>query len=67
MCSKFYLFEPIMSAMLVILSSAAMAIRLTAIYDQSRAVLIGLSSLLGVEVVVMSVATAFYRRELISG
>jgi len=61
MCNKFYLFEPICTAILVSFCSLVHVIRVHAIYDKSRAILGALTGLLGLQVVVMAVCCAFYR------
>ncbi|KAF7299093.1 hypothetical protein MIND_00857600 [Mycena indigotica] len=60
-CEKFYLFEPICTAILLAATSAIHVIRIHAIYDRSRAVLLGMGSLFGVQIVVTGVCCAFYR------
>jgi len=59
-CSKFYLFEPICTAFLLAAASAVHVIRVHAIYQKSRAVLIGLCSLFAVQVVVTAICCGFY-------
>jgi len=61
MCQSFYLFEPICTAVLVVLCSIVHAIRIYAIYDKNMTMLGGLGALLLVEVAMMAVACAFYR------
>ncbi|KAF9049664.1 hypothetical protein BDZ89DRAFT_1098958 [Hymenopellis radicata] len=60
-CQKFYLFEPICTAILLAAASAVHVIRIHAIYDKSRAVLFGLGSVFAAQVVVTAVCCAFYR------
>jgi len=50
MCSKFYLFEPVTTMVLVSLCSAVHVIRVHAIYDKSRAILGGLGAVLLLQV-----------------
>jgi hypothetical protein len=63
-CRKFYLFEPIMTAVLMSLSSLALVVRVRAINDTSagrqRAITLGLGALLAVQVVVHAVCCFFY-------
>jgi hypothetical protein len=67
-CEKFYLFEPICTAILLAACSAIHVIRIHAIYDRSRAVLMGMGSLFAVQVVVTAVCCGFYRSvPLLSG
>ncbi|KAJ6508859.1 hypothetical protein C8R45DRAFT_969068 [Mycena sanguinolenta] len=60
-CEKFYLFEPICTAILLAACSAIHVIRIHAIYDRSRAVLMLMGSLFAVQVVVTAVCCGFYR------
>ncbi|KAJ7134574.1 hypothetical protein C8R44DRAFT_697199 [Mycena epipterygia] len=60
-CDKFFLFEPICTAILLAAASAIHVIRIHAIYERSRAVLIGMGSLFAVQVVVTAVCCGFYR------
>ncbi|KAG8694829.1 hypothetical protein FRC09_009574 [Ceratobasidium sp. 395] len=60
-CQSFYLFEPILTMILVSLCSVVALIRLHAIFDHSKAVLGGLSVLLLAQVGVMAACCAFYR------
>lgn len=80
-CQKFFLFEPICTAILLAaasgrlplisilcfpfwrfpLLSAVHVIRIHAIYDMNRSVLLGMSALFAVQVVVTAVSCAFYR------
>ncbi|KAL0580111.1 hypothetical protein V5O48_001887 [Marasmius crinis-equi] len=59
-CDKFYLFEPICTAILLAATSAVHVIRIHAIYDQKRAVLFGMGSLFAVQVVVTAICCGFY-------
>jgi len=61
MCHKFYLFEPICTAILLASASAVHVIRIHAIYEKSRPVLFGLGALFAVQIVVTAVACGFYR------
>ncbi|KZV96094.1 hypothetical protein EXIGLDRAFT_714671 [Exidia glandulosa HHB12029] len=61
MCSNFYLFEPIVTAVLVVLCSIVHAIRVYAIYDKSTALLGVLSAGILAEVAAMATSIAFYR------
>ncbi|KAJ7254417.1 hypothetical protein B0H12DRAFT_959034, partial [Mycena haematopus] len=60
-CQKFYLFEPICTAILLAACSAIHVIRIHAIYDRNRAVLVGMGSLFAVQVVVTAICCGFYR------
>lgn len=60
-CSKFFLFEPICTAILLAAASVVHVIRIHAIYDRSRGVLIGMGSLFAVQVVVTAICCGFYR------
>lgn len=60
-CSKFYLFEPICTAILLAATSAVHVIRVYAIYDKNRAVLMGLSILYAIQIVVTAICCGFYR------
>jgi hypothetical protein len=59
-CRKFYLFEPICTAVLLAAISAVHIIRIHAIYDKSRTVLLGLGALFVVQILVTGVCCAFY-------
>ncbi|KAF9497651.1 hypothetical protein BDN71DRAFT_1444458 [Pleurotus eryngii] len=59
-CQKFYLFEPICTAILLAAASLVHVIRIYAIYDKSRTVLYGMGSLLAVQIVVTAVCCGFY-------
>jgi len=61
MCHKFYLFEPICTAILLASASSVHVIRVHAIYDGSRPILFGLGALFGVQVAVTAIASGFYR------
>lgn len=61
MCTKFYLFEPICTMILIALCSAVHVLRIHAIYDKSRPILAALGALLLIQVAVMAVSSGFYR------
>ncbi|KAI0926940.1 hypothetical protein AcV5_007604 [Taiwanofungus camphoratus] len=60
-CRKFYLFEPICTAILLAICSFVHVYRIHAIYEKSRSVLYGLGSLLAVQIVVTAICCGFYR------
>ncbi|KAF9267479.1 hypothetical protein L218DRAFT_984978 [Marasmius fiardii PR-910] len=60
-CGKFYLFEPICTAILLAAASAVHVIRIHAIYDQSRKVLFGMGALFAAQVFVTAICCGFYR------
>jgi hypothetical protein len=60
MCDRFYLFEPIVTMVLVSTCSVVHLVRVHAIYDKSRPILFGLGALLLAQVVTMAVAVAFF-------
>ncbi|TDL23152.1 hypothetical protein BD410DRAFT_827866 [Rickenella mellea] len=60
-CQKFFLFEPIATAVLLAACSIVHVIRVHAIYDKSRVVLAGLGALFAVQVVTMGISSGFYR------
>ncbi|KAH9480445.1 hypothetical protein JR316_0007045 [Psilocybe cubensis] len=60
-CEKFYLFEPIATAVLLAANSAVHVIRIHAIYDKNRMVLILMGVLFFIQVVVTAIACGFYR------
>ncbi|KAG8961832.1 hypothetical protein FRC03_004898 [Tulasnella sp. 419] len=60
-CSKFYLFEPIMTAILMTVTSASLAVRLYAIFDKSKAVMGALGALLFLQVVAQAICCGFYK------
>nr|GAT60346.1 predicted protein [Mycena chlorophos] len=67
-CEKSYLFEPIATAVLLAATSAIHVIRIHAIYDRNRAVLLGMGALYVAQIVVTAVACGFYRSvPLLSG
>jgi len=61
MCSKFYQFEPITTAILVSLCSLVHAMRISAIYPGNAAVKYGMYTLLGMQIIAMAVTCGFYR------
>jgi hypothetical protein len=60
-CGKFFLFEPICTALLLAAASAVHVIRIHAIYDMNRFILFGMSALFAVQVVVTAICCGFYR------
>ncbi|THV05272.1 hypothetical protein K435DRAFT_826476 [Dendrothele bispora CBS 962.96] len=60
-CQKFYLFEPICTAILLAAASVVHVMRIHAIYNKSRPVLFGMGSLLALQVVVTAICCGFYR------
>ncbi|KAI0349479.1 hypothetical protein OH77DRAFT_1465350 [Trametes cingulata] len=60
-CNRFYLFEPICTAILLAACSLVHVIRIHAIYDKSRSVLAGMGGLLALQVVVTAICCGFYR------
>ncbi|KAK7469160.1 hypothetical protein VKT23_003651 [Stygiomarasmius scandens] len=60
-CQKFYLFEPICTAILLACASVVHVIRIHAIYEKSRPVLFGMGGLLALQIVVTAVCCGFYR------
>ncbi|KAL5524712.1 hypothetical protein ACEPAF_9857 [Sanghuangporus sanghuang] len=60
-CSHFFLFEPICTAILVSACAIVHVIRVHAIYDKSRQVLMAMTGLFGLSVVCMAVTCGFYR------
>jgi hypothetical protein len=60
-CQKFYLFEPICTAILLAATSAIHVIRIHAIYDKNRAVLLTMGSLFAVQIVITAVSCGFFR------
>ncbi|GLB38498.1 hypothetical protein LshimejAT787_0503630 [Lyophyllum shimeji] len=60
-CQKFYLFEPICTAILLAVTSAVHVIRIHAIYDKNRAILLTMGSLFAIQIVVTAVCCGFYR------
>ncbi|KAL4259524.1 hypothetical protein AB1N83_008463 [Pleurotus pulmonarius] len=59
-CQKFYLFEPICTAILLAAASLVHVTRISAIYDKSRTVLYGMGSLLAAQIIVTAVCCGFY-------
>jgi len=60
-CQKFFLFEPITTAILLAACSTVHTIRIHGIYDKNRSVLHGMSALLALQVVTTAICCAFYR------
>ncbi|KIK69585.1 hypothetical protein GYMLUDRAFT_236093 [Collybiopsis luxurians FD-317 M1] len=60
-CRKFFLFEPICTAILLAAASAVHVIRIRAIYDKSRPVLALMGSLFAIQIVVTAICCGFYR------
>jgi hypothetical protein len=60
-CQKFYLFEPICTAILLAATSAVHVIRIHAIYEKSRPVLALMGGLFALQIVVTAIACGFYR------
>jgi hypothetical protein len=60
-CEKFYLFEPICTAILLAATSAVHVIRIYAIYDKNRGILSLMSALYAIQIVVTAVCCGFYR------
>lgn len=60
-CDRFYLFEPICTAILISFCSLVHVIRISAIYPDSMVVKYGMSALLGLQVIAMAVTCGFYR------
>ncbi|KAI0345737.1 hypothetical protein BDW22DRAFT_1369962 [Trametopsis cervina] len=60
-CHKFFLFEPICTAILLAVCSLVHVIRIHAIYEKSRAVLGPMTGLLGLQIVVTAICCGFYR------
>ena len=66
MCQRFYLFEPICTAILLACCSFVHVLRVYAIHDQNRKVLGVMSALLAVQIVVNGICCGFYRCERLS-
>ena len=62
-CQKFFLFEPICTAVLLAICSMVHVIRIHAIYDKNKKILAGMSSLLAVQIVVTAICCGFFRSE----
>ncbi|KAF8631774.1 hypothetical protein AX17_004989 [Amanita inopinata Kibby_2008] len=60
-CRKFYLFEPICTAVLLAATSAVHVIRIHAVYDKKRPVLLAMGALYAVQIAVTAIACGFYR------
>jgi len=61
MCRKFYLFEPIATAVLLAAASSVHVIRIKAIYEHNRGILGVMSLLFAIQVVVTAICCGFYR------
>jgi len=61
MCQSFFLFEPILTGILVSACSAVHLVRIRAIYDKSNQITGILGVLLLVQIVMMGIACGFYR------
>lgn len=61
-CDRFYLFEPIFTAVLMSTASAALALRVAAIHDHNRLVIAGLAVLLAGQIAAQGVSCAFFER-----
>jgi len=59
-CNRFYLFEPICTAILLATCSAVHVIRISAIYEKSAGVIGLFTALLATQIVVTGVSCAFY-------
>ncbi|KIY46520.1 hypothetical protein FISHEDRAFT_47191 [Fistulina hepatica ATCC 64428] len=60
-CRRFYLFEPICTAVLLAAASITHAIRVHGVYDKNRTVLFGVGALVAVQIVVTGICCAFYQ------
>ncbi|KAF9816917.1 hypothetical protein IEO21_03791 [Rhodonia placenta] len=60
-CQKFFLFEPVCTAILLAITSFVHVYRIHAIYEKSRSVLYGMGSLYAVQIVVTAICCGFYR------
>ncbi|KDQ62395.1 hypothetical protein JAAARDRAFT_30299 [Jaapia argillacea MUCL 33604] len=60
-CEKFYLFEPICTAILLAVCSAVHVIRIHGIYEKSRPILFGMGGILALQVVITAICCGFYR------
>jgi hypothetical protein len=63
MCQKFFLFEPIATAILLAGASSVHVIRIKAIYEHNRGILGVMSVLFALQVVVTAICCGFYRCE----
>ncbi|KAI0034656.1 hypothetical protein K488DRAFT_22000, partial [Vararia minispora EC-137] len=61
MCQRFYLFEPICTAILLAACSLVHVIRIHAIYDKDRTVLYGMGGLFALQIVVTAICCGFFR------
>jgi hypothetical protein len=60
-CQRFFLFEPICTAILLASCSVVHTIRIHGIYNRNRSVLYGMGFLLALQVVVTGICCGFYR------
>lgn len=60
-CQRFFLFEPIATAVLLACASAVHVIRIHAIYDKSRLVLGVMGTLFAFQIVATGIASGFYK------
>ncbi|CCM01885.1 uncharacterized protein FIBRA_03956 [Fibroporia radiculosa] len=60
-CSKFYLFEPICTAILLAITSFVHVYRVHAIYEKNRSILYGMGSLYALQIIVTAICCGFYR------
>lgn len=60
-CQSFYLVEPILTAILLAVCSLVHVVRIYAIYEKNRKVLLGMGALLATQIVVTAVCCAFYQ------
>ncbi|KAI0086566.1 hypothetical protein BDY19DRAFT_894697 [Irpex rosettiformis] len=60
-CHKFFLFEPICTAILLAVCSLVHVVRIHAIYEKSRAILTPMGVLLGLQIVLTAICCAFFR------
>ncbi|KAL0961026.1 hypothetical protein HGRIS_006017 [Hohenbuehelia grisea] len=59
-CQKFFLFEPICTAILLAATSLVHVVRIHAIYEKNRPILYSMGALLAVQVVVTAICCGFY-------
>ncbi|KAF8578358.1 hypothetical protein K439DRAFT_1362382 [Ramaria rubella] len=60
MCQSFFLFEPILTAILVSTCAAVHLVRIRAIYDKSHKITAILGAMLLIQIIIMAVACGFY-------
>ncbi|KAI0250752.1 hypothetical protein BJV78DRAFT_1216705 [Lactifluus subvellereus] len=60
-CQRFFLFEPICTAILLAACSTVHTLRIHGIYNKDRSVLFGMSALLALQILVTAICCAFYR------